>query len=61
MYEIALWTGKIAQLSRWIEKGSMRSFSLSLKKEVLVLKLSRFHFRNVKEKRRKMLCLENTA
>jgi len=31
--------------------------SAALKKEVLVLKLSRFHSRNVKEKGRKMLRL----
>ena len=46
---------KIARLSRWIEKGSLWSFSFrlvcaALKREVLVVKLSRFHPRNVKEK-----------
>ena len=53
---------KIARLSRWIEKGSLWSFSFSLvctalKTDVLVVKLSRFHLRNVKEKRSKTLCL----
>ena len=53
---------KIARLSRWIEKGSLWSSSFSLvrgalKREVLVAELSRFHPRNVKEKRSKMLCL----
>ena len=53
---------KIARLSRWIEKGSLWSSSFSLvcaavKREVLVVKLSRFHPRNIKEKRSKMLCL----
>ena len=53
---------KIARLSGWIEKGSLWSFLFSLvcaalKREVLFVKLSRFHPRNVKEKRSKMLCL----
>ena len=56
---------KIARLSRWIEKGSLWSFSFRLVCAalffLLVVKLSRFHPRNVKEKRSKMLCLENTA
>ena len=39
---------KIARLIRWIEKGSFWSFSFrlvcaALKREVLVVKLSRFH------------------
>ena len=49
---------KIARLIRWIAKGSFWSFSFrlvcaALKREVLVVKLSRFHPRNVKEKRSK--------
>ena len=53
---------KIARQSRWIEKGSLWPFSFSLvcaalKREVLVVKLSRFHPRNEKKKRSKMLCL----
>ena len=52
----------MTRVSRWIEKGSLWPFSFSLvcaalKREVLVVKLSRFHPRNVKEKRSKMLCL----